>query len=106
MTFAVHMKQIENKTYLRQFSTIALLEGISYLVLVIIAMPLKYVLDMPEMVTWVGRIHGGLTVAFVIWLLLCHFSYQWKFTFSLKGFILSLIPFGAFIFDKELKAQL
>lgn len=69
-------------------------------------MPLKYFAEMPEYVTWVGRIHGGLTVAFVIWLILCHIEYKWEFKFSIKGFILSLIPFGAFIYDKELKAQL
>lgn len=97
---------MKNKTTLKQFSTIALLEGISYLLLLGIAMPLKYMADMPEYVTWIGRIHGGLTVAFVIWLILCHVQYNWSFKFSLKGFILSLIPFGAFIFDKELKAQL
>ncbi len=97
---------MENKSLLKQFSLIAILEGISYLILLGIAMPLKYFADMPEYVSWVGRIHGGLTVAFVIWLYLCHSTYKWDTKFSAKGFVLSLIPFGAFIFDKELKAQL
>lgn len=97
---------MKKKNLLKQFSTIAILEGISYLILLGIAMPLKYWADMPQYVTWVGRIHGGLTVAFVIWLLLCHFEYKWNIKFSIKGFIFSLIPFGAFIYDKELKAQL
>jgi integral membrane protein len=97
---------MKSKTLLKQFSAIAIIEGISYLILVFIAMPLKYWMDMPQYVSWVGRAHGFLVVAFVIWLLLCHMTYKWDWKFSAKGFLLSLIPFGAFIFDKELKAQL
>jgi len=97
---------MENKTLIKQFSLIAILEGISYLILLLIAMPLKYLADMPEYVSWVGRIHGGLTVVFVIWLYLCHTTYKWDTKFSVKGFIFSLIPFGAFIFDKEMKAKM
>lgn len=89
---------------LQQFSWIAILEGISYLILLGIAMPLKYIFDLPLYVRAVGSIHGGLTIAFVIWLILCHEKYNWKLKFSIKGFLLSLIPFGAFIFDKELKS--
>ena len=97
---------MKNKTLLKQFSAIAILEGISYLILVFVAMPLKYMYDMPQYVSYVGRAHGGLVVAFVIWLYLCHSTYKWDWKFSAKGFVLSLIPFGAFIFDKKLKAQL
>ncbi len=92
------------KKLLSQFSLIAVLEGISYLILLGIAMPLKYFADKPEYVRVVGSIHGGLTIAFVIWLILCHINYKWHWKFSLRGFILSLLPFGAFIFDKRLKA--
>ena len=98
--------RMKNKNLLKQFSAIAVIEGISYLLLVFIAMPLKYIYEMPEYVSWVGRVHGGLVVAFVIWLYLCHTTYKWDLKFSAKGFLLSLIPFGAFIFDKELKAQM
>jgi integral membrane protein len=98
--------QMKSNTLLKQFSAIAIIEGISYLILVFIAMPLKYAMDMPQYVSWVGRVHGGLVVAYVIWLYLCHTTYKWDLKFSIKGFLLSLIPFGAFIFDKELKAQM
>ena len=97
---------MKSKTLLKQFSAIAIIEGISYLILVFIAMPLKYWMEMPQYVSWVGRAHGGLVVAYVIWLYLCHTTYNWNWKFSAKGFLLSLIPFGAFIFDKELKAQI
>lgn len=91
---------------LQQFSWIAILEGSSYLILLFIAMPLKYLLHQPELVRIVGSIHGGLTIAFIIWLVLCHWKYKWTWLFSLKGLIYSLIPFGAFIYDKRLKALL
>ena len=97
---------MKSKTLLKQFSAIAIIEGISYLILVFIAMPLKYWMEMPQYVSWVGRAHGGLVVAYVIWLYLCHTTYKWDWKFSAKGFLLSLIPFRAFIFDKELKAQI
>lgn len=97
---------MKDKTLLKQFSMIAILEGISYLLLLGIAMPMKYFAGNPDYVYWLGRVHGGLTIAFIIWILLCHSKYKWTYRFSIKGFILSLLPFGAFIFDKELKAQI
>src|SRR5690554_5622402 len=51
---------------LGRFRLIALLEGTSYLLLLFIAMPLKYMMDMPQMVTWVGRAHGLLFVLYVL----------------------------------------
>lgn len=94
---------MNNKSLLNQFSAVAIIEGISYLILLFIAMPLKYWGDKPEYVKWVGQIHGILTLIFVVYLVLCHVKYKWHWIFSLKGFILSILPFGAFIFEKELK---
>ena len=95
-----------SNTSLGRFRLVAISEGISYMLLLFIAMPLKYAMDMPQYVSWVGRAHGGLEVAYVLWLYLCHATSNWNWKFSAKGFLLSLIPFGAFIFDKELKAQI
>ena len=54
----------------RLFSTIALVEGISYVLLLGIAMPLKYFLDMPLAVKVVGWAHGVLFMAYVVLLLI------------------------------------
>lgn len=76
----------------------AILEGTSLLLLLFVAMPLKYQLGMPEAVSWIGRIHGGLFVAFNLVL----FFYVIKRTVSevqgFIGFFASLIPFGTFVY--------
>jgi integral membrane protein len=78
-------------------------EGISYLLLLFVAMPLKYAFHIPEAVRWIGSMHGFLFVAFMIML---YYSFMTK-ALSLKtvvrAFLLSLIPFGTFYlsFDKS-----
>ncbi|MPQ76689.1 DUF3817 domain-containing protein [Hydrogenovibrio sp. JE_KL2] len=79
----------------------ALLEGTSLLLLLFIAMPLKYQFGIPEAVSWVGRAHGGLFIAFNLVLV----SYVLKGLLSemqgLKGFLASLLPFGTFIYKAK-----
>ena len=78
-------------------------EGISYLLLLFVAMPLKYVMNFPVAVRWIGSLHGFLFVAFMVML---YYSLMTK-ALSLRGvaraFLLSLIPFGTFYlsFDKS-----
>ncbi len=77
-------------------------EGVSYLVLLLIAMPLKYMFDMPQAVKIVGSIHGGLFVAYVLLLAIVHFKLKLKITQSIGLFLLSLVPFGTFYLGKFL----
>ena len=62
-------QELKNPEFLRKLRTLSLVEGSSTLILFFIAMPLKYVLELPEAVSWPGRIHGGLFVLLVIYLL-------------------------------------
>ena len=78
---------------------IAFLEGISYLVLLGIAMPLKYMAGMPEAVRIVGMAHGVLFVLYVLWLAIVATEKSWKFKAILICFVASLIPFGTFYAD-------
>ena len=82
---------------------IALAEGVSYLALLGIAMPLKYLYAMPLAVRVVGMAHGLLFIALVLALFRAHETYRWKVSFSAQVFIASLIPFGAFWMDRRLK---
>jgi integral membrane protein len=84
---------------------IALAEGCSFLILLCIAMPMKYFMGMPEVVRVVGAIHGGLFVLYVVLLAVVHFRYRWSFMFSLYAFVASIIPFGTFILDKHLREK-
>lgn len=97
------MKNYKSTAVLRNFRYVAIAEGISYIILVFIAMPLKYLADFPEMVTYVGWAHGALFVAFVALLALSQILYRWSFLKFSLAFISSLIPFGTFILDKHLK---
>lgn len=80
-------------------------EGISFLVLLCIAMPLKYYFNQPMAVKIVGWIHGLLFVAFVS----IAWSYKNEHNKNLKWFALAFaaafIPAGTFLFDRKLKKE-
>ncbi len=78
------------------FRWIANLEGISFLVLLIIAMPLKYLFDSPWMVQQVGMAHGVLFVAYVVAVLFVRKELGWNVKQTLLALALSFVPFGTF----------
>ena len=90
---------------IRVFRMIALAEGCSFLTLLVIAMPMKYFMGMPEVVRVVGSIHGGLFVLYIGLLAIIHFRQRWSFMFSLYAFVASIIPFGTFVLDKQLRQK-
>ena len=90
---------------IRVFRMIALAEGISFLTLLGIAMPMKYFMGMPEVVRVVGSIHGGLFMLYVGLLAVVHFRHRWSLLFSLYAFVASIIPFGTFVLDKQLREK-
>ena len=91
------------ETNLKKFRLIAFLEGISFLVLLFIAMPIKYVLGEPLVVKFVGMAHGGLFLLFLYFLFVAAKEYKWTISFIAMAFIASLIPFGTFYLEKKLK---
>lgn len=91
---------------LRRFRLIALLEGVSFLVLLGIAMPLKYLAGMPLAVRVVGLAHGLLFVAYVGLALALLVRRQWTPWRAAEALGLSLVPFGTFVLDRSLKAEL
>jgi integral membrane protein len=85
---------------IQRFLQVGHAEGISYLVLLGVAMPLKYFFDIPQAVRLVGSLHGILFVAFmfmIAWLVV-----QKKMTLlgAVKAFVLSLVPFGTFYLNR------
>lgn len=79
--------------------TTAKIEAISFLLLVGVAMPLKYLAGQPLAVTIVGAIHGALFVAFCFVLLWTMIVARWPLGRSAVTFIASLLPFGPFVVD-------
>jgi integral membrane protein len=90
---------------MKNFRTIAFLEGISFILLLFIAMPLKYFFDTPGPVRWLGTVHGILFVLFGILLLIVWRQYKWSFGKAAFAFFCSLVPFGTFYLDRKLKNE-
>ncbi|MBO1530579.1 DUF3817 domain-containing protein [Psychrobacter sp. F1192] len=82
------------------------LEGSSFLLLLFVAMPLKYMLGMPEAVKYVGMAHGVLFIAYILLLFTVVSKIKTPLWAMPAGVIGSLLPFGPFVFDHVLKKQL
>jgi len=82
---------------------LAVIEGISLLALLFIAMPLKYYYAMPEAVSVVGMTHGLLFMAFVAFCLWVSQQKQWTDRFFMLVILSSIIPFATFAMDRKLR---
>lgn len=92
-------------TPLARFRAVALLEGLSFITLLFIAMPLKYLADLPVAVRIVGMAHGVLFVLYVLSLAETAPAQRWSFTRVLIAFGASLIPFGNFWLERGLRQE-
>lgn len=80
-------------------------EGVSFLVLLLIAMPLKYWADIPVAVTIVGGLHGVLFIAFIILAWEAKNQYGKSFGWLAKALLASILPFGTIVMDKYWKRE-
>ncbi len=87
----------------RQLRYIGNAEGFSYLFLLFIAMPVKYAMGIPELVKYTGWAHGVLFVLFGLAVLRVKLTLDFSFKWSVWAMFLSLIPFGTFLLDRQLK---
>ena len=86
------------KTQLGQLRVLAILEGISYLLLAL-TMPLKYWFEIPLPNKIVGMIHGVLFIAFCVWVILVARQRRWSIGKTLICLASSLFPFATFVLD-------
>ncbi|MCA9662201.1 MAG: DUF3817 domain-containing protein [Myxococcales bacterium] len=93
------------QTTIGRLRLIGLLEGTSFLVLLGIAMPLKYLAGQPLAVKLVGWAHGALFMLFVLALFHAASDRDWPLKKMAAGFIAAVIPFGTFIFDANLRRE-
>lgn len=82
---------------------VGFLEAISFLLLLFIAMPVKYMLDNPILVKYVGMGHGVLFVVFLAVLFVVCEKQKWAIKMFILGLIAAILPFGPFAFDRKLK---
>lgn len=90
---------LENQ--IKVFKWISILEGISFLVLLLIAMPLKYIWEAPEMVQVVGMAHGILFVLYILGALVLYKSAGWNIKTLLVVCVSSVLPLGPFYVEKK-----
>ncbi len=81
-------------------------EAISYLLLLFVAMPLKYIWGWPEAVRVVGMAHGVLWVAYIALAVLGQLDYRWSWKITGWLFVASLLPFGPFVAEAKLLRQI
>jgi integral membrane protein len=86
---------------MKGFKQIALLEGVSLLLLIFFAMPMKYVIDEPIYVRVIGMIHGVLFIIYILWAVLSKFKENWEWSKFLIICAASVIPFGTFYIDRK-----
>ncbi|MBB6680222.1 DUF3817 domain-containing protein [Aequorivita sp. 609] len=85
----------------KTFKLISTLEAISFLVLLGIAMPLKYIWDMPEMVQIVGMAHGILFVLYVGGAIYMYKKLNWSIADLFIVVMCSVLPFGPFYVERK-----
>lgn len=87
------------------FRIVALLEGVSYILLLFIATPLKYFMDEPKYVKLLGMPHGLLFIAYIILAVIIGSNLKWGSKTMRHVLLASIIPFGTFIIDKQYLKQ-
>lgn len=86
---------------LKSFKIVARAEGISLLLLLFIAMPLKYIWEYPEAVEVVGMVHGVLFIAYVAWAIWVYLALKWSVNILAIVILASIIPFGTFYIENK-----
>ena len=89
-------------TELLWFLIVSRAEAISFLLLLGIAMPLKYMMDMPLMVKYVGWAHGTLFMAYMVLLVLAAVELRWSLWKTFLAAVASFLPFGPFVFERKM----
>jgi len=91
------------QTLIKWLRITALAEGVSFLLLVGVGMPLKYFAGMPLAVKFTGWAHGGLFVGLCLLLLQVMLTARWSLGRGALVFGAALVPFGPFLLDRQMR---
>jgi integral membrane protein len=98
------MKSLFN-TPIGRLRLLGFAEGLSWLLLLGVAMPLKYAAGEPTAVKIVGWIHGLLFIAYLLQLFRVQLLYKWPLKMTILGVVAAFFPFGTWIYDAKLKKE-
>lgn len=90
---------------LRVLRTVGLCEGLSFLLLLLVAMPLKYLADRPEPVRAVGAAHGAIFLVYLAVGVAYGLRARWGFKRFVALGLAASLPLGTFVFDGALKRE-
>ena len=93
------------KTQLTFFRIVAFFEGVSYILLLFIATPIKYLMDEPKYVKLLGMPHGLLFMAYIVLAVIIGAKLKWDKKIMRMVLLASIIPFGTFYIDKKYLKQ-
>lgn len=94
-------KLMNDQIQIKVFKWVSILEGVSFLLLLFIAMPLKYLFNLPQMVEVVGMAHGILFISYLVGAVIVYNILNWDFKTLLLAVVCSVIPFGPFYIEKK-----
>ena len=89
------------KTPIGRFRILAFMEGVSFIIILFITMPLKYQFDLPKPNLIVGMAHGVLFMLYVVVVIKLKITNQWESRLTLKALAASVVPFGTFYMDRK-----
>lgn len=93
------------RTPVGRLRVIAFIEGVSYLVLLGVAMPLKYFAGVPGPVKAVGWAHGLLFVLYLLSAAEATVARRWRLAMVLGVLAAAFVPFGTFVLDSRLRRE-
>jgi integral membrane protein len=89
----------------KAFRWLAFFEGISFLMLLFVAMPLKYWMGMPQATRVAGMAHGFLFLGYCLLAFLLASEKKWSRSQHLLAYVAAILPFGTFVFDRRFMAR-
>jgi integral membrane protein len=92
-------------TSVGRLRVIGVVEGASFLLLLGLAMPLKYLAGMPQYVSVIGALHGALWLAYLAALVDVRLNAGWGWPRTGWALVASVLPFGPFVLEAQLRAE-
>jgi integral membrane protein len=93
------------KSPIGRLRVVGIVEGISFLLLLGVAMPLKYMAGRPEMVSVVGMAHGVLWLAYIVAVVDVRLTRNWQWSRVAVAVIASILPGGPFVLEPRLRRE-
>jgi len=103
--FMSQSTNVVKSKWLTMLSVFGIIEGISFILLVAIAMPLNYYFEMPKAVAVMGSLHGGLFAWYFFYIIIAAFPLKLRPFAVLGGILGAILPAGPFVFEYYLRKK-